>query len=205
MRSMRSTASRAPPASASCERAGLAGQREHGAVVVGVRVDVEQAGAAGGEGVADGVEHRGVAALGDVGDGEEHAQSTKRPASSTVVPPTVSVASSTTTSRWIGTATVPPMPGAGAEGDVDGAEDLLVLEHVAGQRGAVVGADAELGEVGARSPAPVEQLVRGARPRAGRLRQAPALDGQVRRVALDEADRGQRARRDRRPRPRPAR
>ena len=54
----------------------LGREREDGAVVVGVLVAVEDAGAAGGEGVADGVEDGGVAALGDVGDGEEHAQST---------------------------------------------------------------------------------------------------------------------------------
>jgi hypothetical protein len=44
--------------------------------VVGVRVAIEDARAAGGEGLADGVEDRGVAALGHVGDGEEHAQRT---------------------------------------------------------------------------------------------------------------------------------
>ena len=54
----------------------LGGEREDGAVVVGVLVAVEDAGAAGGEGLADGVEDRGVAALGHVGDGEQHAQRT---------------------------------------------------------------------------------------------------------------------------------
>ena len=58
------------------ERPGLGREGEDGAVVIGVLVAVEDAGAAGGEGVADGVEGDGVAALGDVGDGEEHAQST---------------------------------------------------------------------------------------------------------------------------------
>ena len=37
----------------------------------------------------------------------------------------------------------------GAEGDVGGAEDLLVLEDVAGQDRLFVGADPELGDVGA--------------------------------------------------------
>ena len=40
-----------------------------------------------------------------------------------------------------------PDPGTGAEGDVDRAEDLLVLEDVPGQAGSVVCADAELGQV----------------------------------------------------------
>ena len=52
------------------------GQREDGAVVVGVGVAVEHARAAGGERCADGVEDRAVAALGDVGNGQQHAQST---------------------------------------------------------------------------------------------------------------------------------
>ena len=42
-------------------------------------------------------------------------------------------------------------PGARAERDVHRAEDLLVLEHVAGQRRAVVGSDPELGEVASRA------------------------------------------------------
>ena len=86
---------------------------------------------------------------------------------------------------------------AGAEGDVDRAEDLLVLEDVAGQLRAVVGPDAELGQVGALLAGAGEQLVEALALGPGRLRQVPALDGQVRGVALDEADGGQRARRDR--------
>ena len=53
------------------QRARLAREREHRAMVVGVRVDVEQARAAGDERGADRVERRGVAALGDVGDREQ--------------------------------------------------------------------------------------------------------------------------------------
>ena len=53
------------------QRARLAREREHGAVVVGVGVDVEQPRAAGDERGADRVERRDVAALGDVGDGEQ--------------------------------------------------------------------------------------------------------------------------------------
>ena len=73
---MRSIASRAPRGERLVQRPRLGGEREDGAVVVGVGVAVEHARAAGGEGGADGVEDRGVAALGDVGDGEQHAQST---------------------------------------------------------------------------------------------------------------------------------
>jgi hypothetical protein len=54
----------------------LGGEGVDGAVVVGVLVAIEDARAAGGEGLADGVEDRGIAALGDVGDGEQHAQRT---------------------------------------------------------------------------------------------------------------------------------
>ena len=91
----------------------------------------------------------------------------------------------------------PADAGAGAEGDVNGAEDLLVLEDVAGQPRAVVGPDAELGQVGALLACAGEQLVEALALGPGRLRQPAALDGEVRGVALDEADGGQRARRDR--------
>ena len=64
-------------------------------------------------------------------------------------------------------------------------------------RARVVGADAELGEVRALLAGAGEQLVEALALGPGRLRQAAALDGQVRRVALDEADGGQRARGDR--------
>ena len=80
---------------------------------------------------------------------------------------------------------------------MDRAEDLLVLEDVAGQLGAIVGPDAELGQVGALLAGTGEQLAESLSLGPGRLRQVPALDGQVRGVALDEADGGQRARRDR--------
>ena len=56
VRSMRSTASRAPSSSASCSAPGSAREREHAAVMVGVGVDVEQPRAAGDEGGADRVE-----------------------------------------------------------------------------------------------------------------------------------------------------
>jgi hypothetical protein len=51
--------------------AGPACEREDGAPVVRVGVDVQDARARGGEGVADGPKRRGVGRLGDVGDREE--------------------------------------------------------------------------------------------------------------------------------------
>jgi hypothetical protein len=53
-------------------------EREHGAVVVGVGVDVEDAGAVVAEGGGDRVEHGVVAALGDVGDGQQQRVSPPR-------------------------------------------------------------------------------------------------------------------------------
>src|SRR4026209_1760223 len=105
-------------------------------------------------------------------------------------------ASVTITSRWIGTATVPATAGvvalsagpagggAGAERDVDAAEHLLVLEDVAGQPRALVGTDAELGEVGAGVARAREQLEEPLALRAGCVREPPAVDRQPRRVAL---------------------
>src|ERR1035437_5172160 len=97
------------------QRSGRPGKREHAAVVVRVGVDVEQWGAERSSDRVDGVT---AAPLGDVGDRQQGAGhcpsswsfSTYRPASSTVRPSTCSEASSTTTSRWIGTETVPPIP-----------------------------------------------------------------------------------------------
>ena len=119
--------------------------------MVGVGVEVEHARAAGGEGGADGVDRRGVAALGDVGDGEQHASEHEAPAVEDRRPVDVQRRLGTTTSRWTARRR-PADRRARAEGDVGGAEDLLVLEDVAGQLRALVRADAELGDVGARSP-----------------------------------------------------
>src|SRR5438105_14589222 len=58
----------------------------------------------------------------------------------------------------------------GAEGNMDGAEDLLVLEHAAGQLGAVVGADAELGQVSPWGAVRLEEL------EIGRTEPAATLD-----------------------------
>src|SRR5918994_6305709 len=61
----------------------------------------------------------------------------------------------------------PADPGRGAERDVGGAEDLLVLEHLAGQDRFLVRADAELGDACRLRPVLGEQLhephARGAR------------------------------------------
>src|SRR5437762_2694863 len=76
-------------------------------MVIGVGVDIEQAGV---ERPGQLVDQLPVLAFGDVRDGEERHPRTYRPSSSTLRPPTSRVASSTTTSRWIGTVTVPPIP-----------------------------------------------------------------------------------------------
>src|ERR1019366_84358 len=93
------------------EGPGRSRQREHAAVMVGIGVDVEQRGAERGADRVDGVT---AAPLTDVGDRAQrtlpYGTSTWRPASSTARPSTGSEASSTTTSRWIGTETVPPIP-----------------------------------------------------------------------------------------------
>src|SRR6185312_15536844 len=95
-------------------------EREDAAVVVGIAVGCEQADVARAgarQRAPERVDRLLVAPLGEVGDREQHApaargggHSTQRPASSTRVPPTSSVGSTTTTSRWTGTETVPPMP-----------------------------------------------------------------------------------------------
>ena len=72
-------------------------------------------------------------------------------------------------------------PGARAERDVRRAEDLLVLERVAGQRRAVVRADAELGEVAPERAVRVEVREEGGR--------AVALGGGQPAVAHGQQDR----------------
>jgi hypothetical protein len=56
----------------------LAGEREDGTVMVGVRVHVEHARTARCEGGADGLEDGVVATLGDVGDGQQQRLSPPR-------------------------------------------------------------------------------------------------------------------------------
>ena len=58
----------------------------------------------------------------------------------------------------MGTDTVPPIPALAPNADVHGAEDLLVLEHVAGQPRAVVRADPELSQVGPELAVGQQQL-----------------------------------------------
>src|SRR6185295_14580915 len=81
-----------------------------------------------------------------------------------------------------------------AEGDVDAPEDLLVLEDIAREGRAIVGADAELGEVGARVPVLPQDAEELLALGAGRRREVPVLDRELGRVPAGEADRGDRAR-----------
>src|SRR6185503_548377 len=80
-----------------------------------------------------------------------------------------------------------------AEGDVDAPEDLLVLEDIAREGRAIVRADPELGEVRARVPVLAEDAQKLLALGAGRRREVPVLDGELRRVTAGEADRGDRA------------
>ncbi len=90
-----------------------------------------------------------------------------------IASPSIStVGSLTTTSRWTGTWIGAADPRRGAEGDVRGAEDLLVLEDVAGEDRLLVGADPELGDVGA-----VGAVRRSAVPSAGRPRRRSRRSG----------------------------
>src|SRR3954469_9491712 len=82
---------------------------------------------------------------------------------------------------------------AGAEGDVDGAKHLLVLEDVARQAGALVRADAELGEVGSLLARVVEEPQPGLPHLPARGGQVPVLDGEPHGL-LGEAERRQRRR-----------
>ena len=74
----------------------------------------------------------------------------------------------------------PADPGARSERHVHGAEDLLVLEHVAGQGRAVVRADAQLGEVHPGVAVGAQRVEQPLALRAGRLRQPPVADGEPR-------------------------
>src|SRR4249920_752374 len=92
--------------------------------------------------------------------------------------------------------------GRGAEGDVRGTEDLLVLEDVAGQRRLFVGADPQLGDVGPVLAVLGQHFEQGGALGASRLGQVAAADGQLDR-RLDPADAGDRAVDDEGPLPRP--
>ena len=86
----------------------------------------------------------------------------------------------------------------GAEGDVGGAEELLVLEHVAGQHGALVGADAELGDRRSLLAVRAQELQQGRALAARCLGQAAAADGHPHRLVRDP-DPGDRPVDDQRP------
>src|SRR4029077_19162768 len=66
----------------------------------------------------------------------------------------------------------------GAEGDVGGAEDLLVLEDVAGQDRLFVGPDPQLGDVGAVRPVRGEQLEQRLAVGAVGVDQVPVANGE---------------------------
>src|SRR5215203_4462688 len=79
-----------------------------------------------------------------------------------------------------------------AEGDMAGAEDLLVLEDVAGEDRLFVGADPELGDVGPVLAVGGQQLHQLPPLLPGRLDQVPLTDGQRDR-RVEQPDRGDRA------------
>ena len=89
--------------------------------------------------------------------------------------------------------------GRGAEGDVGGAEDLLVLEDVAGQDRLFVGADAELGDVGAVVAVGGEQLHQRLALLSVGVDQVAVVRRSARPGALEPADAGDRAVDDERP------
>ena len=147
-----SIASRAPSRTAPASSPGLAGDREHGAVVIGSEwMSRRRAPNAS----RDRVDRVRVPPLGDVRDREqrrhEAPSSTQRPRSSTGSTVDLEARLDDDDVEVNRDRDGAADACARAEGDVDRPEDLLVLEHVAGQRGPVVGADAELGEVACRA------------------------------------------------------
>ena len=165
--SISSIACSAPATSASTSSAGSAGEREDAAVVLAVGVAVEDPGVRrrasprarrsparfgprrswGRRAAASGARRR------DVG-----AQTSSSPSRTIASPSSSTVGFITTQSRWTGTWTVPPIAAEAPKATWQRAEDLLVLEDVAGQHRLLVGADAELGDVGAVLAVRGEQL-----------------------------------------------
>ena len=139
------------------------------------------------ERVADRVDRRVVAPLGDVGDGEQHGRSAHSD-------PAAGVEHAACRRRRASArdddvevdrdGDGPADAGARAERDVDGAEDLLVLEHVAGERRAVVRADAELGEVAALRAVRVERARGSVGARRPFAASAPSRDLEAQRLGL---------------------
>ena len=170
-----------PRSTAGASVPGATGQREHAAVVVGITMDVEQLAA---ERRRDRVDRRVVATLGDVGNrqqgqaGSAGVASTQRPASSTRCPSISNVASVHHDIEVDRHRDRAADASAGAEGDVHGPEDLLVLQHVARELGPVVGSNSELGQVEAPVPVRPQQLDE-LRPEASTcVDQTAVLDGQ---------------------------
>ena len=137
----------------------------------------------------------GVATLGDVGNGEQrprHRQTSSSPAR-TISLPSISTRRfehhAVEVHRHLDFAADRRR---GAEGDVGGAEDLLVLEDVAGQGRLFVGADAELGDVGAVLAVRGQQLHQRGALGPGRVGEVAVAHGQLDR-RLDLADAGDRA------------
>ena len=190
-----SSASSAPAVSASVT-AGPAGEGEDAAPVVGVGVAVEQGGAAG-EGALQRVEQplrRGPPRRWGRREGAASpaAQTSSSPPL-TIVSPSISTVGSSDDAVEVDR----DLDGAadrrrGAEGDVAGAEDLLVLEDVAGQDRLFVGADPELGDVGAVLAVRGQQLHQPAAVVAGRVDEVALADGQRDR-RVEQADAGDRA------------
>src|ERR1043166_5329728 len=87
-----------------------------------------------------------------------------------------------------------------AKGDVSGAEDLLVLEDVAGQHCLLVGADAELGDIGPVLAVNGQQVYHRGAVGTGRLDQVTLAHGQRDR-RLQQPDAGDRAVNDQGPLP----
>ena len=173
-----SIASSAPATSASVSGPRPAGEGEDGAVVVGVGVAVEQRGAAREGAPRARVRRSRVAPLGDVGDGEQGRHARAQTQQLAAADDRLAV----DFDRRFEDHAVEvdrDLDGAadrrrGAEGDVGGAEDLLVLEDVAGQDRLFVGADPELGDVGAVLAVRGEQLHQRRAVGAGRVGQVAA-------------------------------
>ncbi len=180
-----------------------AAEREDGAVVIGVGVAVEQ-GHSTREGHRQRFDRRGVAALGDVGYGEQRHGSDEQLA---VADERLAVDldggledHAVEVDRHLDGAADRRR---GAEGDVGGAEDLLVLEDVAGEDRLLVGADPQLGDVGAVGAVRGQQLQQRGAGRPGGVGEVAAADRQRDRRTRPSPRRRSSRRRPASPRPSP--
>ena len=170
--SISSSAAAAPETSARRSGPVAAARREDGAVVVGVGVAIEQLGAVG-EGGLESADLIGVAALGDVGDREQRQLHQELPAADERLAVDADIGVDDDAIEMDRDLDLSADPGRGAEGDMGRAEDLLVLEDLAGEDRLLVGADAELGDVGAVGAVGAEQLQKLPARLAARLSQVP--------------------------------